>query len=92
MARITKREVSMNIWKDEEVKSLFLEVESAKNKGQALSVAFLNHAKRYGRKKNSVRNYYYKEVDNLSTDPARVNRLKIDLKKHIAYKTESCLK
>ena len=47
----------MNIWKDEEVKSLFLEVESAKSKGQALSVAFLNHAKSYGRKKNSVRNY-----------------------------------
>ena len=76
----------MNFWKDEEVKSLFLEVESAKSKGQALSVAFLNHAKSYGRKKNSVRNYYYKEVDNLSADPARANRLKIDLKKHMKNK------
>ena len=72
----------MKIWKDEEVKSLFKEVEKCKSEGSALREAFANHAKSFKRKPNSVRNYYYHEVDNLSADKKRCARLGIDLSGH----------
>ncbi len=76
----------MNIWNDDEVKSLFMEVENVKNSGLALREAFEKHAKKFKRKANSVRNYYYHEVDNLEKDNERANRLNIDLDKHTKNK------
>lgn len=72
----------MNIWKDDEVKKLFQEVEKVKGEGRPLREAFSCHAERFKRKTNSVRNYYYHEVDNLAKDLERAKRLVIDLTKH----------
>ncbi len=72
----------MKIWSDGEVKALFKEVESVKADGLSLKEAFLSHAQRYGRKQNSVRNYYYHEVDNLLGDAGRCKRLGIDISVH----------
>lgn len=72
-----------SIWSDEEVKSLFNTVEGKRGKGESLKNAFSMHAQKFHRKGNSVRNYYYHEVDNLQKDDARRTRLNIDLKKHI---------
>ena len=70
------------IWKDEEVKSLFSEVESSKAAGKAIREAFNEHAQKYGRKPNSVRNYYYHEIDRLHDDKQRTKRLNINLASH----------
>lgn len=70
------------LWKDAEVQHLFHEVESAKQNGKSLKQAFLQHANAYQRRPNSVRNYYYHEIDTLLQDPARCNRLGIDLAQH----------
>lgn len=72
----------MKIWKDEEVKSLFKEVEECKKQNKALKFAFIIHAEKFKRKPNSVRNYYYHEVDNLKNDSKRCNLLAIDIEKH----------
>lgn len=72
-----------SIWSDEEVKSLFNTVEEKRGKGESLKNAFSMHAQKFHRKGNSVRNYYYHEVDNLQKDDARRTRLNINLKKHI---------
>lgn len=70
------------LWADEEVKNLFSSVERVKAKSGSLKEAFFLHAQKYSRKPNSVRNYYYHEVDNLCKDKQRAIRLQIDLKKH----------
>ena len=75
-------EREMKIWSDEEVKNLFTEVEKCKKDEKSNKIAFENHAQKYGRKANSVRNYYYAEVDNLEEDPVRLKRLEIDISKH----------
>ncbi len=72
----------MKIWNDNEVKSLFEEVERCKNDKKSLRNAFVAHAKKFERQPNSVRNYYYHEVDNLIADQARRKRLNIDLSCH----------
>lgn len=72
----------MKIWSDEEVKSLFLEVEKCKDENLPLREAFSIHAKKFGRKQNSVRNYYYADVENLKNDKNRLSRLGISLNKH----------
>lgn len=69
-------------WNDKEVKSLFEEVETCKQSQNALKMAFVSHAKKFGRKPNSVRNYYYHEVDNLIQDAERCESLGIDISKH----------
>lgn len=69
-------------WKDEEVKSLFKEVEKTKGKGKSIKEAFFNHAQKFSRKQNSVRNYYYREVDNLLKDAKRLKDLGINISKH----------
>ena len=73
----------MKIWKDKEVKDLFCAVEECKSGARPLCEAFKKHAKAYGRKPNSVRNYYYKDVENLKADKARVETLQIDLSRHV---------
>lgn len=74
--------IMKGIWKDEEVKNLFKTVEECKASGKSLREAFLLHASSYGRKANSVRNYYYHELDNLSKDKNRAENLEIKLDKH----------
>ena len=70
------------IWKDEEVKDLFNAVENAKNEGKKVGFAFQEHAMKYSRKPNSVRNYYYNEIERLKSDEKRLNNLNIDLSLH----------
>jgi hypothetical protein len=69
-------------WKDEEVKNLFLFVEEVKMQNYPLTYAFLEYANKTGRKANSVRNYYYLELDELNANKKRRERLEIDLTKH----------
>ncbi len=72
----------MKIWNDVEVKALFDGVENCKKQNFSLVRAFESHAKKFSRKPNSVRNYYYHEVDNLAADKVRAARLRIDITKH----------
>ncbi|MBP3431896.1 MAG: hypothetical protein J6K39_03485 [Clostridia bacterium] len=72
----------MKIWNDEEVKFLFSAVEDCKNEQKSLKNAFILHAEKFKRKPNSVRNYYYHEVDNLCEDKARCVKLGIDIFQH----------
>lgn len=76
------------IWKDNEVKDLFCEVENSAKKGESLKCAFSRHAEKYKRANGSVRNYYYHEVDRLKDDKVRAERLCIDLDKH----NKACIK
>lgn len=77
------------VWNNSEVISLFKVIEEKKEKGLSLRQAFEEHAKKYNRKPNSVRNYYYQEIDKLDKDGARAKKLKIDLNKHIKNRSES---
>ena len=72
----------MKIWSDDEVKNLFNEVEVCKKKKEPLREAFCEHAEKYKRKQNSVRNYYYADIENLRKDVKRLKRLGINLEKH----------
>ena len=74
--------LNMNIWNDEEVKALFSLVQKQKELGKPLREVFCMHAKKFGRKPNSVRNYYYKEVENLQSDSKRCSNLGIEISKH----------
>ena len=69
-------------WKDSEVKALFSVVEDVKESNKPLKTAFVLHAEKYSRKPNSVRNYYYQELDSLSEDKIRQEKLGINLAKH----------
>lgn len=88
MSIIAISEVIMkfSVWSDQEVKDLFQVVEECKSMKRPLKDAFLKHANNYHRKGNSVRNYYYHEVDNLEKDEKRRKRLQIDLSKHLKNK------
>lgn len=87
----------MKIWSDKEVRSLFTEIEKCKSEDKSLKFAFEAHAKNFGRKPNSVRNYYYHDIENLKADIKRCKKLGIDLKKHEKYhfvpfsRQEKCL-
>lgn len=70
------------IWDNGEVQNLFALVEECKRKNRALREAFIAHAQKYNRKPNSVRNYYYHEVDTLQNDQTRCKQLGINLKNH----------
>lgn len=92
ITRARREKMKKGIWKNQEVKDLFSTVENYKRENKALKEAFICHAQKYGRKPNSVRNYYYHEIDNLASDSVRVKKLGIDLGKHqkseIAYFSE----
>lgn len=70
------------LWENGEVQALFSQVEDCKNKNRTLREAFIAHAQKYNRQPNSVRNYYYHEVDQLGQNANRVKALGIDLDKH----------
>lgn len=52
-------------WKDEEIKQLFDIVEKNRKENRSLLSAFSEYAKLSGRKRNSIRNYYYQELSEL---------------------------
>ncbi len=87
-----EKNMKNGIWDNQEVKDLFLSIEKIKESGLPLRQAFIDHAKKYKRQPNSVRNYYYHEVDNLVKDEKRLKELNIDMTKHrkseIQYFTE----
>lgn len=70
------------LWDNSEVQALFNEVEDCKNKNRTLREAFIAHAQKYNRQPNSVRNYYYHEVDSLGKDSKRLKNLGINLERH----------
>lgn len=69
-------------WDNLQIKKLFSTVEKAKNENKSLLEAFKIFAKKTGRKPNSVRNFYYQEVENLKTDLKRAEELGISPEKH----------
>ena len=70
------------LWEENEVKDLFNAVEKCKKSNRPIKEAFIFHAEKYARKANSVRNYYYHEIDILQKDKMRQDLLNIDLNKH----------
>lgn len=73
-----------SMWSDAEVKTLFKFVEVKKYEGKPLIKIFNEYAKCTKRQPNSVRNYYYKELENLQGSPDRCKRLDINLDFHEA--------
>ncbi len=79
---VARGENMKGIWENSEVQSLFMEVEECKNKNKTLREAFMAHARKFNRQPNSVRNYYYHEVEQLGKDENRLESLGINLSKH----------
>lgn len=75
-------ETKNGIWSEAEVKTLFKFVEIKKSEGFALINIFKLFANFVGRKTNSVRNYYYKEVERLVKDKKRCSELSINISQH----------
>ena len=69
-------------WKDEEVKELFDFIENGRKNNVPLIKLFSQYAHLTGRKPNSVRNYYYIELEALQEDESRTKKLGIDLSIH----------
>lgn len=69
-------------WKDEEVKKLFDFIENGRKNNVPLINLFSQYAHLTGRKPNSVRNYYYIELEALQEDENRTKKLGIDLSIH----------
>ena len=70
-------------WKDDEIIKLFNVVEKNKKENKSLLTAFSEYAKMSGRKRNSVRNYYYQELSELQNNKNRALKLGINIKNHI---------
>ena len=77
-----EKNMKHGIWDNEEVKTLFYEVEKVKEENKPLKIAFESHAKKFARKPNSVRNYYYHEIDNLERDKERLKAIGVNLENH----------
>ena len=75
-------------WSDKEVKELFYFIEECKQKNLPLTYAFSEYARLTSRKPNSVRNYYYLELEELNKNEKRRINLKIDLVKHEKHQFE----
>ena len=71
-----------NIWKEEEVYTLFIFVEKFKTNNQPLLKAFELFANEYKRKKNSVRNFYYLKLKEFEKNPILAQKLNINLIAH----------
>ena len=69
-------------WKDEEVKKLFDFIENGRKNNVPLIKLFSQYAQFTGRKPNSVRNYYYIELEALQENESRTKKLGIDLSIH----------
>ena len=69
-------------WKDDEVIKLFRFIENGKKQNKCLSNLFSEFASLTNRMPNSVRNYYYAELNCLENDKTRQKKLNIDLSLH----------
>ncbi len=78
----------INMWEDEEVKSLFKFVEVKKSEGVPLIKIFKQFGDKVCRRQNSVRNYYYKEIKQMQKNPKRAKNLQINLCNHLAKTPE----
>lgn len=63
-------------------KKLFEFVEKCKEENKSLLMAFKEFAKKTGRKPNSVRNLYYKEIERLEKNPEEAEKLNVKLENH----------
>lgn len=73
---------SYSQWTDEEVIKLFRFIEDGKKQNHNLSGMFSLYAKLTNRKPNSVRNYYYAELNELENNKERRKNLGIDISLH----------
>lgn len=73
---------SENAWNEQEIFNLFKLVENNRKKNKVLINAFEEYAKISSRKKNSVRNLYYKKLKEFEQDPSIAKKYKIDLSLH----------
>ena len=73
---------SYSKWTDEEVVRLFRFIEDGKKQNNNLSGMFCLYAKLTNRKPNSVRNYYYAELNELENNKERREKLGIDISLH----------
>ena len=69
-------------WKDDKVIELFRFIEKGKSQNICLTKLFSEYAQKSGRMPNSVRNYYYNELENLINNPKRAKKLNIDVSLH----------
>ncbi len=69
-------------WKDDEVIKLFRFIENGKKQNKCLSNLFSEFASLTNRMPNSVRNYYYAELNCLENEKTRQKKLNIDLSLH----------
>lgn len=69
-------------WNKKEVNALFTGVEKCKAENKGLLLAFEQHAKKYGRKRDSVRNFYYAARSEFSTNPLYAAKYAVDMKAH----------
>lgn len=75
-------EIMKGLWEEKEVKTLLNEVKDCCKKGLSLKDAFYLHAQKFGRKPNSVRNYYYHEISLLEKDSIRAEKVEFDKENH----------
>ncbi len=77
-----KKLAKFSYWTSEEIKKLFNYVSEQKEKFLTLSNIFESYANISGRKPNSVRNYYYSQLNDFKNNPSLLQKLEIDLSKH----------
>lgn len=75
-------------WDDKEVKKLFKLIERKRKSNKSLLEGFREYAKKTKRKPNSVRNYYYLEVESLKNNKKRAENLGINILKHETQKSD----
>lgn len=78
--------IKSSSWDIEEVKTLFKFVEVEKSEGKSLVKAFADYSEFTKRQKNSVRNFYYKQLAEFEKNKDLASSLKIDLNNHIVTK------
>ncbi|MBQ0017515.1 MAG: hypothetical protein KBT30_02665 [Clostridiales bacterium] len=69
-------------WDSSEVKCLFDLVEDVKKNNVSILEAFKFHAKKYDRNVYSVRNFYYKKVDEINKNKDLQDKLKVNMSLH----------
>lgn len=79
-----KKDIQSNYcsWSYEEIRKLFNFIGEGKRDGKKLLALFDEYAKNCGRKRNSVRNYYYAEIAHLKVDEKKRIALGINLTEH----------
>lgn len=68
---------------EKQIKQLLETVEECKQKNKPLLWAFEEIAKKFGRKKNSIRNFYYQFISRAEKEESLKEKYNINLEKHI---------